>query len=87
MGLPENVPPKERLTEPDDAVQGVNSFGKVGYGGPARPKGHGVHHYHFRLCALDAPVNLKPGATKEELLAPMNGHVLAEGELVGTYQR
>lgn len=87
MGLPEHVPPKERLTEPDDAVQGVNSFGNTGYGGPAPPKGHGVHHYHFRLFALDAPVNLKPGATKEDLLRAMNGHILAEGELIGTYQR
>jgi len=57
--------------------------GGVGYRGPAPPRGHGVHHYHFELYALDAPA----GATKEELLAAMKGHVLAEVETVGTYER
>jgi len=67
--------------------QGVNSFGKVQYNGPMPPKGHGVHHYHLRLYALDQPVTLKAGVTKAALLAAMQGHVLAMGELVGTYER
>ena len=66
---------------------GENSWEEAGYGGPFPPKGHGTHHYHFRLYALDAPLALKPGATKAQLLKAMKGHVLAEGELVGTYSR
>jgi phosphatidylethanolamine-binding protein (PEBP) family uncharacterized protein len=51
------------------------------------PKGHGVHHHHLRVYALDQAVALRPGATKEELLAAMKGHVLGMGELAGTYER
>jgi phosphatidylethanolamine-binding protein (PEBP) family uncharacterized protein len=51
------------------------------------PPGHGVHHYHFRLYALDARLQAGPGLTKEQLLAAMRGQILAEGELVGTYER
>lgn len=86
-GLAENTPRKEKLETPIDAVQGKNSWGAVGYRGPAPPQGHGVHHYHFRIYALDKPLTLGPGKTKSELLAAMKGHILAEGELVGTYQR
>ena len=67
--------------------EGKNDFGRPGYGGPAPPRGHGVHHYQFRLYALDAPLILEAGATKSELLRAMSGHVLAEGLLVGTYER
>jgi len=84
------IPPDVRsLPEGDigDAVEGRNSWGRIGYGGPMPPPGHGVHHYHFRLYALDAPLHLKPGTTKEDLLAAMAGHVLAEAEVVGTYRR
>jgi len=69
------------------ATEGKNGFGKIGYGGPMPPRGHGVHHYHFRVYALDTKLGLKPGVTKKELLGAMRGHVLAEGELVGTYER
>ena len=51
------------------------------------PPGHGVHRYFFKLYALDQPVNLAPGASKEELLAAIEGHTLAEAELIGTYER
>jgi Raf kinase inhibitor-like YbhB/YbcL family protein len=68
-------------------VEGVNSFGKTRYNGPMPPKGHGVHHYHLYVYALDQSLTLKPGATKAGLLAAMKGHVLASGELVGTYER
>jgi phosphatidylethanolamine-binding protein (PEBP) family uncharacterized protein len=51
------------------------------------PPGHGVHHYHFKIYALASPLELEPGATKNELLQAMGGHVLGEGELVGTYER
>jgi len=45
------------------------------------------HRYYFRLYALDTLLHLKPGVTKKELLRAMEGHVLAEGELMGSYQR
>ncbi len=82
--LDEGVPTTETL--PNGARQGKNDFGKIGYGGPAPPKGK-PHRYYFKLYALDAPVGLAPGATKAELLAAMKGHVLAEGQLMGKYGR
>jgi len=71
----------------ENLVHGQNDFKKTGYGGPMPPPGHGVHHYHFRLYALDAPIQAGPGLTKDQLLDAMKGHILAEGELVGTYER
>jgi len=68
-------------------TEGKNDFGRTGYGGPMPPPGHGPHHYHFRLYALDTTLGLKPDATQGDLLAAMEGHVLAQGELVGTYER
>jgi hypothetical protein len=71
----------------DGTLQGINSFPKIGYDGPCPPKGHGVHHYHFKVYALDSMLKLKPKATKEELLKAMNGHKLAEAEIIGLYER
>lgn len=88
--LPGGLPPATQLTEPLALRQGKNSWTSgrtTGYRGPLPPPGHGVHHYHFRLYALDTPLDLPPGTTKEELLRRMQGHVLATGELVGTYER
>ena len=86
--LPEHVLPAQRVAAPAGALQGTNSWPKgIGYRGPAPPKGHGLHHYHFRLYALDAPLELAPGVDKATLLAAMKGHILGEGELIGTYQR
>ena len=51
------------------------------------PRGHGTHHYYFKLYALDAALDLKPGLSKKRLLDAMKGHILAQGELVGTYER
>ena len=88
-GLPAGVPP----ISPKDlagALQGRNSWSSgrtIGYRGPAPPPGHGVHHYHFRLYAIDADLSLKPGLDKASLLKAIGGHVLAQGELVGTYER
>ncbi|HUY32352.1 MAG TPA: YbhB/YbcL family Raf kinase inhibitor-like protein [Pirellulales bacterium] len=86
--LPEGVPADERLGSPPGALQGVNSWPSgrtVGYRGPAPPSG--THHYHFRLYALDALLKLEAKANKAEVLKAMKGHVLAEGELMGTYKR
>ncbi len=86
-GLPEDVSKTETTTDPPGARQGENSFNKIGYGGPAPPRGHGVHHYHFKLYALDTELDLAATPDKKQLLAAMEGHVIAKGELVGTYQR
>lgn len=86
-GLPEGVDRSESLASPAGAIQGKNTWGTVGYRGPAPPKGHGTHHYHFKLYALDAPLTVGPGLDKKELLDAMSGHVLSHSEIVGTYQR
>ena len=87
--LPEGVPQEEAIKQPVAARQGVNSFrdNNIGYRGPMPPPGHGVHHYHFRLYALDERLDLEPGATRERLEEAMDGHVVGEAELVGTFQR
>jgi len=70
-----------------DYVQGMNDFGKPGYGGPMPPEGHGTHHYFFWLLALDADPELEPGLTMWELLEKIEPHVIAMNRLVGTYTR
>jgi Raf kinase inhibitor-like YbhB/YbcL family protein len=68
------------------ALQGTNDFGAVGYGGPCPPGGE-THDYVFRLLALDAATNLESGASRDELLAAAEGHVLAEAQLTASYSR
>ena len=85
--LPEGLPPTPTLDFPHGARQGKNSWGTDGYRGPAPPRGHGTHHYHFRLYALDTPLAAARGLDKSGLIEAMKGHVLAEAELIGTYQR
>jgi Raf kinase inhibitor-like YbhB/YbcL family protein len=68
------------------AKQGKNDFDKIGYGGPAQPKGK-PHRYFFKLYALDVAVDLAPGATKAHLMDAMKGHILAKGQLLGNYGR
>lgn len=82
-GLPENVPASEALA--GGGRQGRNDFKKIGYGGPCPP--HGTHRYFFRLYALDEEVSPVEGATAAELLKAMQGHIVAEGELMGKYER
>ena len=82
--LNEKVPTSETL--PNGAKQGVNDFKRIGYGGPCPPPGK-LHRYYFKLYALDTKLALKPHATKAELLRAMEGHLLAESELMGTYRR
>lgn len=73
-------------TLPDESAQGVNGFGTVGYGGPSPPPGK-PHRYVFRVHALDARLDLPAGCSRDRVVAAMSDHVLAEGELVGTYGR
>ena len=68
---------------PAGAVEGTNSWGRTGWGGPAPPSG--THHYVFKLHALKEPVTLKPGADAKSLEAAMKDKILAEAKLVGLY--
>ena len=81
-----NISPNEPITENHIAgVSGRNSFGNTGYGGPCPPKG--IHRYHFTLYALNALLDLSTSTNKEELLKAMQGHILEQTTLIGTYQR
>ncbi len=83
-GLPEDVS-ASKATLKNGAIQGTNSWGRIGYGGPCPPSG--THRYFFRLYAVDTSLDLKPGATKAQLLKAMEGHILAECELMGRYAK
>ncbi|MCF7855147.1 MAG: YbhB/YbcL family Raf kinase inhibitor-like protein [Candidatus Pacebacteria bacterium] len=85
-GIPEDT---RSLPEGDNvgAEDGENTWGTAGYGGPMPPPGHGAHHYHFKVYALDARLDLPPGASKDGLLSAMQGHILDQGELIGVYER
>ncbi|HYY73203.1 MAG TPA: YbhB/YbcL family Raf kinase inhibitor-like protein [Solirubrobacterales bacterium] len=81
-------PAAEMLEEGQSApVEGANDFGTMGYRGPCPPPGHGPHRYSFRLHALDAELDLERGASKADLEGALEGHALAEAELVGRYER
>ncbi len=67
------------------ATEGRNSFGTLGYRGPAPPPGHGVHHYYFHLYALGARLNAPRGLSRLELLDLADQHILEQARLVGTY--
>ena len=81
--LPENVPPTDTLE--NGAMHGITNFGRLGYGGPCPPSG--THRYYFKVYAVDAELSLQPGASKKDILEAMEGHILAQGELMGTYKR
>jgi Raf kinase inhibitor-like YbhB/YbcL family protein len=86
--LREGIPGTPILQDPKDAKQGGNSMGSIGYTGPKPPEDDPAHHYHFQVFALDvASLGLEPGASREDVLKAMEGHVLAEGEIVGTFAR
>jgi Raf kinase inhibitor-like YbhB/YbcL family protein len=82
--LSQNFPKSEQSA--DGSLQGRNDFGKIGYGGPCPPSGK-PHRYFFKLYALDAKLNLKPGVFKKDLERAMQGHILAQGEYMGRYSR
>lgn len=85
--LAESIPALPQLPDLEKARQGRNSRGTVGYTGPRPPLGDPPHHYHFQVFALDAPLTVTPGADRAALLTAMKAHVLASGEVVGTFQR
>jgi Raf kinase inhibitor-like YbhB/YbcL family protein len=82
--LPAGVAPDERPAA--GGTQGENDFGELGYGGPCPPGGK-AHRYFFKLYALDRPLQLAPGASNAEVLEAAEGHILARGELMGTFER
>jgi Raf kinase inhibitor-like YbhB/YbcL family protein len=79
LALPEAADPTEA-----GGIAGTNGFGRVQYSGPCPPRME-LHHYYFRVFALDAAVALASGASRDAVDAAMSGHVLAEGALVGTF--
>lgn len=82
--LPEDLSKGQYL--PNGAKQGLNDFKHLGYGGPCPPPGK-PHRYYFKLFALDKTVELKPGATKKDVEKAMEGHILGQAQLMGTYKR
>jgi Raf kinase inhibitor-like YbhB/YbcL family protein len=82
--LPENV--RKEQTVKAGGQQGLNDFGKTGYNGPCPPAG-GAHRYFFRVYALDANLTLAAQVKKADLTKEMEGHIVAEGSLMGTYER
>lgn len=81
--IDENVPKQEKLA--GLGLQGKNDSGKIGYMGPCPPSG--IHHYYARLFALDTELNLKPGASRQEVVSAMEGHILEKAALMGTYSK
>ena len=79
-GLAEAVAPEAQL--PDGSLQGANSSRRTGFTSPCPPSG--THRYYFKLQALDTVLDLSSGASKDQLLQAMQGHVLAQGQLMGT---
>ena len=87
-GIEEGLAPDPVLQKPEGAKQGTNSAGKLGYMGPRPPLEDPAHNYHFQVFALDlSQLPVDPGAKREEVLAAIDGHVIAKGEVVGTYER
>ncbi len=81
-----NIPTTHQIKENEQrGEQGVNDFGKKGYGGPCPPKG--THRYFFKVYALDKDLNLSKNATKADLEKAMSDHVIAFGDLFGLYER
>jgi len=83
ISLVENLPPTENLKA--GGFQGTNDSRKIGYGGPCPPSG--THRYFFKIYAVDSELPLKAGATKAEVEKAMEGHIVAQGQLMGTYSR
>jgi Raf kinase inhibitor-like YbhB/YbcL family protein len=83
-GLPEGVPDSPELE--NGARQGLNDFGRIGYGGPCPPSGK-PHHYIFKVYALDAPTGLEAGEQIGPVTAAMKSHILATGTITGLFSR
>jgi Raf kinase inhibitor-like YbhB/YbcL family protein len=81
-----NISPNEAIAEGSNpGINGINGFGKTGYGGPCPPAGS--HRYFFKVYALDTELDLLAGSDKKALINAMKDHILAEGELMGHYKK
>lgn len=87
LSLPKGIPPLPELAKPAGALQGKNDRGSIGYVGPNPPPADATHRYYFQVFALDKKLNLPVGATREELIEAMQGHVLSNGHYIGLYDR
>lgn len=85
--IPEGVSQDEVAGDLGEAVQGENDFGEIGYRGPCPPPGDGDHRYRFTVYALDAELDLEPGADRDELDEAMEGHVLGTAQISGVFSR
>ena len=83
VGLPAEI--SSSATLENGARHGKNDFRRLGYGGPCPPGG--THRYFFKLYALDTELKLDSGITKAQLVEAMQGHILAEAQLMGKYKR
>jgi Raf kinase inhibitor-like YbhB/YbcL family protein len=85
-----DIPAEARSLSAGQAAgaQAVNDFGKTGYGGPCPPKGHGVHHYQFKLFALNVDrLGLDANAKVAEVENAARQRAIGQGKLIGTYER
>ena len=81
-----NIPVANKIEKNSaPGVQGKNGKHENKYAGPCPPSG--LHHYHFKIYAVDSMLELKASADKKELLTAMNGHILASGELIGLFKK
>ena len=83
IGMIENASKTDEIK--GGGFQGKNDFKEIGYGGPCPPSG--THRYFFKIYALDAELPLKAGATKADVETAMQGHIIAQGQLMGTYSK
>ena len=86
FNLPASLNHLPEKAMPGVGIQGKNDFRRLGYNGPCPPRGR-PHRYYFKLYALDTMLNLPAGATKAEVEKAMQGHILAQGQLMGKYGR
>ena len=85
--LPEGLPTEPMLQKPKGTMQGTNTRGSTGYYGMNPPPDDPPHSYQFQIFALDTLLDLPAGASRDQLLAAMRGHVLADGKLTGSFQQ
>jgi Raf kinase inhibitor-like YbhB/YbcL family protein len=85
--LPANLAKAEMPSALRGGMQGANHTGGIGYFGPKPPAADGPHRYHFQIFALDTKLNLPSGYNRQTLLKAMQGHILAQGEIIGNYDR
>jgi len=83
--LQEDLPITGKNVDPNAIFVGKNSSGSIAYQGPCPPSG--THRYYFKLYALDSQISLLPGATKDQVLKEMDGHILAQTELMGSFSK